>query len=244
MRLALVVLLAILALAPVAVAGAEVRPPGLTTPLGTERLSDEHRITRWAYAIFQGTIRRDTWTSSARVGRLRRLTEDREPEIYLVLASHIDSEGATWLKVRIPGRPNGRTGWALRNNFSELTVVRERLLVNRRTLRATLYRGGNVIWTSRIGVGKPGTPTPAGRFYVRERLRNLNGDPIYGPWAFGTSAYSVLSDWPGGGVVGIHGTDQPQLIPGRPSHGCIRVPNRKIRQLVKLMPLGTPIRIL
>ena len=43
---------------------------------------------------------------------------------------------------------------------------------------------------------------------MRERLRNLNGDPLYGPWAFGTSAYSVLSDWPGGGVVGIHGTNQ------------------------------------
>ena len=79
---------------------------------------------------------------------------------------------------------------------------------------------------------------------MRERLRNLNGDPLYGPWAFGTSAYSVLSDWPGGGVVGIHGTNRPQLIPGRPSHGCIRVPNRKILQLVTLMPLGTPIRIL
>jgi lipoprotein-anchoring transpeptidase ErfK/SrfK len=72
----------------------------------------------------------------------------------------------------------------------------------------------------------------------------VDGSTIYGPWAFGTSAYSVLSDWPGGGVVGIHGTDQPELIPGRPSHGCIRVPNRDIHRLARLMPIGTPVRIL
>jgi len=53
----------------------------------------------------------------------------------------------------------------------------------------------------------------------------------------------VLSDWPGGGVVGIHGTNQPQLIPGRPSHGCIRVPNAAIKRLWQLMPIGTPVRI-
>jgi lipoprotein-anchoring transpeptidase ErfK/SrfK len=53
----------------------------------------------------------------------------------------------------------------------------------------------------------------------------------------------VLTDWPGGGVIGIHGTDEPGLIPGRPSHGCVRVPNRKISRLAKLMPIGTPVRI-
>ena len=61
--------------------------------------------------------------------------------------------------------------------------------------------------------------------------------------AFGTSAYSKLSDWPGGGVVGIHGTNEPGLIPGRPSHGCIRVRNRDIVRLGRLMPIGTPVRI-
>ena len=66
---------------------------------------------------------------------------------------------------------------------------------------------------------------------------------MYGPWAFGTSAYSSLSDWPGGGVVGVHGTNQPGLLPGRPSHGCIRVRNGDITRLVKLMRIGTPVLI-
>jgi lipoprotein-anchoring transpeptidase ErfK/SrfK len=66
---------------------------------------------------------------------------------------------------------------------------------------------------------------------------------LYGPIAFGTSAYSRLSDWPGGGVIGIHGTDQPGLIPGRVSHGCVRVPNRAIRRLARLVGVGTPVLI-
>ena len=72
----------------------------------------------------------------------------------------------------------------------------------------------------------------------------MRHDPVYGPWAFGTGAYSALSDWPGGGVVGIHGTNAPQLIPGRPSHGCVRVPNGALERLQRLMPVGTPVRIL
>ena len=84
---------------------------------------------------------------------------------------------------------------------------------------------------------------PAGHFYVRERIRNLAGSPLYGPIAFGTSAYSRLSDWPGGGVIGIHGTNEPQLIPGRPSHGCVRVPNPAVRRLARLLQIGTPVRI-
>jgi hypothetical protein len=240
----LILLVMTLALAPCANAQAEVRLPGLATPFGNEQLSNERTISRWAHDLFPGTIYPRPWIASRPVGQLRRFTEDREFEIYLVLESHIDSERQTWMRVRIPGRPNGRTGWVKADHLSDLTVVRTKLRVNRGTLRATLFRSGKVIWSSPIGVGKATTPTPAGRYWVRELLPNLGGKGLYGPYAFGTAAYSVLSDWPGGGVVGIHGTNQPQLIPGRPSHGCIRVPNANIRRLVKLMPLGTPIDII
>jgi lipoprotein-anchoring transpeptidase ErfK/SrfK len=60
----------------------------------------------------------------------------------------------------------------------------------------------------------------------------------------GTAAYSnVLTDWPGGGVIGMHGTDEPRLIPGRPSHGCIRLRNPDITRLYALTPIGTPVSI-
>ena len=128
--------------------------------------------------------------------------------------------------------------------LGKLRENRDRLVVSRGRLRATLFRKGRRIWSARVGIGKPGTPTPAGSFYVRERLRLGRGGGPYGSFAFGTSAYSPgLSDWPGGGVVGVHGTDKPGLIPGRVSHGCVRLRNGDINKLRRLMGLGTPVLI-
>jgi hypothetical protein len=208
-----------------------------------ERLSDERTLTRYANAVERALVHREPGASSPVVGRLRFETEDGPLETYLALARRDDRLGRAWIRIRLPGRPNGRTGWVLGENLGPLFAVRTLLVVDRGALRSTLYRAGRRIWTSRIGIGAPGTPTPAGRFWIRSRLRNLGGGAVYGPWAFGTAAYSVLSEWPGGGVIGIHGTDQPWLIPGRPSHGCIRVPNRKVRRLARLMPVGTPVHI-
>jgi len=220
-----------------------VRPPSATTELGNERLSDEDGVTRVANAVLPAPVRQQPTTSSPLAGRLRLKTEDGPLEVYLVLESRLDSLGRVWLHVRLPKRPNGRTGWVTEDSLSDLRVVRTKLRLDRKTLRATLYREGRIIWSSPIGIGANSTPTPLGHYWIRTRLRNLRGSPVYGPWAFGTAAYSVLSDWPGGGVVGIHGTNQPGLIPGRPSHGCVRVPNAKIRRLAVLMPIGTPVEI-
>ncbi len=221
-----------------------VRPLTAVAPLGDELLSDEVRITRYAGAVDRAPVRARPTRGAPRVAILHYLTEDGPFEVYPVLESHVDASGRTWLRIRLPMRPNGRTGWVPREALGQLRAVRTMLRVNRATQRATLYRDGRRVWSSPVGVGAAATPTPAGRFWIRSRIRVLRRDPAYGPWAFGTGAYSVLSDWPGGGVIGIHGTDQPQLIPGRPSHGCIRVPNAAITRLRRLMPVGTPVRIL
>jgi hypothetical protein len=220
-----------------------VRPADAKTPLATERLSDERSLTRSAHPLYRAPIRRRPATDSHRVGRLRMVTEDGYSELYLALSSRLVVGGEVWIKVRIPARPNGQKGWVPRKALGPLHGVRTALLIDLHRSRATLRRNGHRAWRARIGHGAPGTPTPKGRFYVRETLRNVGGDPIYGPWAFGTSAYSSLSDWPGGGVMGIHGTNQPWLIPGRPSHGCIRVRNAAVVRLARLMPIGTPVQV-
>jgi lipoprotein-anchoring transpeptidase ErfK/SrfK len=140
-------------------------------------------------------------------------------------------------------RPNGRTGWVRGSALGPLYRVRTQLIVDRRKLRATLYKRGHKRWSAPVGIGAPSTPTPAGRFWIREKFKTHASGGLYGPVAFGTSDYSVLSDWPGGGVIGIHGTNEPSLIPGRPSHGCIRVRNRAVRRLWPLLPIGTPLLI-
>ena len=233
-RLAVSALLAVGLLAPAQAAARHTRDA---------RLSDERTITRWAHPRELARVRTHPWGTSRAFARLHALTEDGLPEVYVALRSHIGRDGRRWVQVRLPMRPNGRRGWVPRAALGRLHVVRTSLVVNRRAYTAVLRRRGRVIWRSRVGVGAPGSPTPGGRFYIRELLRVPNPHGIYGPFAFGTSAYSVLSDWPGGGVVGIHGTNAPALIPGRPSHGCIRVPNAAIRRLARLMPIGTPVRI-
>jgi lipoprotein-anchoring transpeptidase ErfK/SrfK len=99
------------------------------------------------------------------------------------------------------------------------------------------------VFRADIGVGRARWPTPRGRFYIRNRLTRYRS-PTYGPLAFGTSARSTrLTDWPAGGFIGIHGTDRPGLLPGRVSHGCIRMRNRDIVRLGRLMDVGTPLTI-
>ena len=190
----LIVLLVLAGSLSGSLAHAAVRAAGVTTPLGDEQLSDEATVTRWAHALFPEAIRADASPGARTVGKLRLFTEDREFEVYLVLESHIDAGGRTWLRVRIPGRPNGRTGWTLAENLGELTVVHTKLRIDRRALRATLTRGTKVIWSSRVGIGKAATPTPAGRFYVRERLRNLGGGGADGPRGIGTSPEAQRTD--------------------------------------------------
>jgi lipoprotein-anchoring transpeptidase ErfK/SrfK len=154
-----------------------------------------------------------------------------------------EAHGRVWVRVRLPVLPNGTSGWLPRRAISGYTVVRTELIVDRARLRATLLRDGRPVFHAPVGIGEPRWPTPAGRFYVRNKLVRYRS-PFYGPLAFGTSARSsTLTDWPDGGFVGIHGTNQPDLLPGRVSHGCIRLRNSDILRLGRLMPVGTPVTI-
>ena len=213
----------------------------LVEPGSAVTLSDEKKITRWAHATEKHPVRVAADNSSPVITSLRFATEDKEPEVYLVLDGKVDGAGDQWLHIRLPVKRSGSTGWVPADMLSQLYVVRTQLTITRRTKKAVLYKNGRAIWRAPVGIGKAGTPTPAGDFWVRELLRGGNG--AYGPWAFGTSAYSNIREWRGAPVVGIHGTNQPQLVPGAPSHGCVRVRNNKIKQLAKLMPIGTPIKI-
>ena len=226
-----------------ALAAAPARAGGLPPGTAVTRLSDQVTVTRWAYPNGEAVVRAQPSGHARAVGRLQLLTSDEQAELYVALASAKLRSGATWLRIELPGRPNGRTGWVPASALGPLNLVRDHLVIDRRRLRATLFREGRVIFEAPVGVGKPGTITPAGRFYVTEKLRTV-GNVAYGPYALGTSAYApTLSEWPGGGVVGIHGTDEPQLIPGRPSHGCVRLRNADITRLWHLIAVGTPISI-
>ena len=211
---------------------------------GATTLSNLRTLTRWAYPQATSAAHATHSPRSRVIGHLVFLSPDDQAEIYVALRSWSDPRThRTWIQVPIPGRPNGVVGWVPSTSLGPMHIVREYLLINRETLRATLFDRGSAIFSAPVGVGRPSLPTPAGEFYILEKLTAIGG-PVYGPYAFATSAYApTLSEWPGGGVVGIHGTDQPELIPGYPSHGCIRLKNPDITRLWHLMSIGTPVHI-
>ena len=204
-------------------------------------LSNETTFTTWATAISAQPVHEQPSKRSRTVTRLRFVTSDGFLQSYVALKERRTSHGV-WVEVRLPMRPNGKTGWVRREALETFSVVHTQLVLDRPQHRITLYRDGNVVLTAPVGIGKATTPTPAGHFWITEKFP-VHGVPLYGPYAFGTSDYSVLTDWPGGGIIGLHGTDQPQLVPGNPSHGCIRLHNSDITRLAGLVPIGTPLLI-
>ena len=205
-------------------------------------LSRSETAARFAPVLHAVEAVADPEAGAASVARLDARTPEGTANVVLVLGERRRPTGL-WVHVRLPVLPNGRTGWVPRAALGGYEFVHTHLVVDREQRKATLLDDGRPIFTAPVGIGKASSPTPSGEFYVRDRVSGF-GDPFYGPIAFGTSARSaVLTDWPDGGFVGIHGTNEPQLIPGAVSHGCIRLRNADILRLARLMPVGTPLTI-
>ncbi len=154
--------------------------------------------------------------------------------------AHPETGQPTWYRISVPGRPNGKTGWVPAGSV-ELRPVRKRLFVDRSERRFEFWDGDRLVRKGKVAVGAPGAETPTGLFYVQSKF-TPNAE-ILGAYAFETSAYSKLSDWPGGGIVGVHGTPWPWLLGQNVSHGCVRLHNDDVRWLRARMPVGTPIKI-
>jgi hypothetical protein len=197
---------------------------------------------RWAPVLRAVQARSAPRLDAAPVGQLEASTPEGTTNIVLVVGRR-ETGGRLWVRVRLPVLPNSTTGWVPRDALGGYVEVDTHLVVDLEHLAATLLEHGRPIFRARIGIGRPRWPTPRGNFYIRNKLSGF-GNAFYGPVAFGTSARSeVLTDWPAGGFVGIHGTNRPEILPGRVSHGCIRLRNADILALARLMPVGTPLTI-
>jgi lipoprotein-anchoring transpeptidase ErfK/SrfK len=239
----------LLALVPVSTA-ANVGSSHSASPATTERIAHpltvsliSPKLAHWAPVVSQIAARRAPSRAASVVTQLNMMTGDGTQNILLLLKEKKVSPSQDWYEVRLPILPNNSVGWVPRSALGNIYTVNTHLYVNRENQTLVLKRNGVPIFTTRVGVGRTYWPTPAGQFYIRDKLMDF-GNPFYGPIAFGTSARSaVLTDWPGGGFVGVHGTNEPGLIPGHISHGCIRLVNSAIVRLAQLMSVGTPLTI-
>ncbi len=157
----------------------------------------------------------------------------------------VDGQTSTRYKVLLPVRPNGSTGWINPIDVGIKRSHKYRIEIGLSAFTIKVFNGTDLVMSEKIGVGTQETPTPNGRYYIKELLQPPKPDGVYGPYAYGLSGYSpVLQSFNGGdGTLGIHGTNKPELLGTRASHGCIRMRNEAISQLTKFLPLGTPVII-
>lgn len=149
-----------------------------------------------------------------------------------------------WLRVRLPGRPNGSTGW-IRDTATVESATPWHIVVDRRRRRVSVFDAGNLVKAFRAVVGKPSTPTPHGEFFVEEAVRLGPGD-VGAPYALALSARSnVLQEFAGGpGQIALHGVANVGGVPGTAaSHGCIRLTGPDMTWLVGRIGAGTPVTI-
>jgi lipoprotein-anchoring transpeptidase ErfK/SrfK len=176
------------------------------------------------------------------VRSLDQFRPDYHPRWVLAVDVRIGTDGKPrWYQILLPGRPNGQKGWVPAASVA-LEPVDRWLVVYRDSRRFELYVDRKLVRAGQVAVGAPGMETPTGLFYVQSRFVPRRY-PILGAFAFETSGYSKLSDWPGGGVVGVHGTPWPWLMGKAVSHGCVRLRNDDVLFLRGKVKVGTPVKI-
>ena len=169
-----------------------------------------------------------------------------EAQILLVM-DFAEVDGREWLRVLLPVRPNGSTGWVP----ADRTVLRPDatwLELHKGARRLFAYRDGRLVRRFPVVIGRAATPTPSGLAAIYEHNRQPDPHGFLGPWALPLTALSpVLHSFGGGpGRIAIHGRDGASFadpLGSAASHGCIRVQNAAIRWLAAHAPQGTPVLI-
>lgn len=218
------------------------RPTAPAFAIPEPRPLDRTATARWATLVRTTSVYAAPSPDARPIGRVGGTTPEGTANIVLLRRHATDASGRSWAFARIPGFRNKQEGWLPQDALGPGGVSRARVTIDRRALTLTFRHAGRVVLTAPVGLGTPDAPTPLGSFYVRNKLTRF-ASPRYGPLAFGLSARSTLTDWPGGGFIGIHGTDRPDLLPGRVSHGCIRLGNEDIVRLGRALRVGTPVEI-
>ncbi len=148
------------------------------------------------------------------------------------------------LEVQIPVRPNGGVGYVQADQV-DLSTIDQRLELDLSDRQLRFFQDGVLVAETSVVIGKDGTRTPTGRFYVTDEVPKSNPDGAYGPLVLATSAYSEdLDEFDGGApVIAFHGTNQPELIGTEASNGCIRMPNEVVTLIGDRLQLGARVDI-
>ncbi len=183
-----------------------------------------------------GTVALRASPGGAVVERLPARTQFGSPQaLSVVRVRH-----GRWLGVTTPDLPNGRIGWLdARAGGLRFTRTRLELDVDLSARTLTVRRGATPLRRLVVGIGRPGTPTPTGRFAITDKLPGARFDPVYGCCVLALSGRqpNLPSGWRGGNRLAIHGGSTAGAV----STGCLHAAEADLRYLMRLVPLGTPV---
>lgn len=149
-----------------------------------------------------------------------------------------------WVEVMLPVRPNGSTGW-IQTDAVSLYVADGEIIVSLSDRELVYVVDGVELLRTEVGVGSDYNQTPTGHYFVTDSVTLADPNSPWGPHALGISARSdTITEFNGGdGIIGIHGTNNPNSIGDNVSLGCVRVPNDMITALHQLVPIGTRVTV-
>jgi lipoprotein-anchoring transpeptidase ErfK/SrfK len=207
-------------------------PPRTAAPVSRQALvvlTHDHVV----HAAPDGAARK-----TGHVGARRPITRVRTT--LPVLRRVVAPGGGGWIQVRLPGRPNGHTGW-ISADHTRRASTQWRITVRLSRRLVTVAHAGRVLGRFRTVVGTRSTPTPRGHFFVEEivPLSQLGR-----PYALAVSARSTVYQQFGGGPgqIALHGTTGLTGAPGTAvSHGCLRLSPRAMAWLARRVRPGVPV---
>jgi hypothetical protein len=173
------------------------------------------------------------------IARLTPRTEFTTPRVMPVIARR-----GRWLGVISSKAPDDRLAWVAASRVSLYRVAFSiEVSLARRTV--VVRRDGKVVQRFTVAVGSAATPTPTGRFAVTDKLLTREPGGPYGCCILALSGHQphLREGWQGGDRIAIHGTDAPASIGKAASNGCLRAPEAAIARAVRLVPIGTIVRI-
>jgi lipoprotein-anchoring transpeptidase ErfK/SrfK len=204
----------------------------------------EPQYDRWTVGKAVGPVTvytRPSMSAPVKV-KLGKVNQNEYPTLVLVDKTE-EVDGRVWYKVWLAIRPNESRGWIPEGKLAFFsTSAKITIDLSERKLR--VYRRGALVDTYPVAVGRPGLSTPTGFFFINQKLKPPSPGGAYGALAIGISAFQPkLAYWEQGGPVAIHGTNEDYLIGKAISHGCVRMHDKDVLAVSRLVPAGSPVII-
>jgi lipoprotein-anchoring transpeptidase ErfK/SrfK len=172
------------------------------------------------------------------VATIKTKTEFKSPTILAVAARK-----PGWVLVRTTLEKQ-HVGW-LPTSAGTLFEEPRTIVIDLSAKTLTVFHRGTMTDRYKVAIGTDATPTPTGRYAVTDRLRTGDANGDYGCCILALNAHQdkIAQGWGGGDRVAIHATPHTWTLGKQVSHGCVRASNDALRQLMRRIRLGTPVRI-